>query len=205
MAVSKVTYGGKTLIDLTGDTVTAAKLLSGTTAHDKKGAKITGTIPSQGAQTITPGTANKTIAAGKYLSGAQTIKGDQNLKAENIAEGVSIFGVTGTLKAGGEIKTASGSTVITASGGYGHIIVSGLDFTPCAVYASIYNTNAYKANVNTGAILFDANGNVVATDSYLDSPTVAVTNSKSYDGGFDWCYISSGGVGNRMYWYAVGV
>lgn len=106
---------------------------------------------------------------------------------------------------GGEIKTASGSSTVVSSEGYGHIIVSGLDFAPCAVYASLYNANAYKSNSNTGAILFDTNGNVVATDPYLDDPAVAVSNSRSYDGGFDWCYISTGGVGNKMYWYAVGV
>lgn len=41
--VSKVIYGGNTLIDLTADTVTAAKMLKGTTAHDKTGEQITGT------------------------------------------------------------------------------------------------------------------------------------------------------------------
>lgn len=33
MAINKVIYGGETLIDLTGDTVTADKILSGFTAH----------------------------------------------------------------------------------------------------------------------------------------------------------------------------
>ena len=42
MAVNKVIYGGRTLIDLTGDTVTADKLLTGFTAHDKSGAVIEG-------------------------------------------------------------------------------------------------------------------------------------------------------------------
>lgn len=36
MSINKVVYGGKTLIDLTGDTVTADKLLSGITAHGKR-------------------------------------------------------------------------------------------------------------------------------------------------------------------------
>lgn len=43
MAVSKVNYGSTTLIDLTGDTVTADKLLSGYTAHGADGEAITGT------------------------------------------------------------------------------------------------------------------------------------------------------------------
>lgn len=37
MAINKVIYGGETLIDLTGDTVTADKILFGFTAHDKGG------------------------------------------------------------------------------------------------------------------------------------------------------------------------
>lgn len=44
MAINKVIYGGETLIDLTGDTVTADKILSGFTAHDKGGGElVTGT------------------------------------------------------------------------------------------------------------------------------------------------------------------
>lgn len=41
--INKVIYGGKTLIDLTGDTVSPDKILEGLTAHDKSGAPITGT------------------------------------------------------------------------------------------------------------------------------------------------------------------
>ena len=40
--INKVIYGNRTLIDLTGDTVEAAKVLNGYTAHDKSGAPITG-------------------------------------------------------------------------------------------------------------------------------------------------------------------
>lgn len=41
--VSKVVLGTETLIDLTADTITAADLQSGVTAHGKDGAPITGT------------------------------------------------------------------------------------------------------------------------------------------------------------------
>ena len=40
--INKVIYGGNTLIDLTSDTVTADKILSGYTAHAASGAPITG-------------------------------------------------------------------------------------------------------------------------------------------------------------------
>lgn len=65
----------------------------------------------QAAKTWTPGTSNQTLASGKYLTGAQTIKGDANLKAANIVKGVSIFGVTGTAETGG----GTGQTLETCS------------------------------------------------------------------------------------------
>lgn len=41
--INKVIYGSEVLIDLTGDTVAADKILTGYTAHDKSGAPVTGT------------------------------------------------------------------------------------------------------------------------------------------------------------------
>lgn len=73
-------------------------------------------LATQVAQTITPGTSDKTIASGKYLTGTQTIKGDANLIAENIKSGVSIFGVAGTYAGSG----SGGSTIdeIMQANGY---------------------------------------------------------------------------------------
>ena len=44
MAVNKVEYGGRTLVDLTSDTVTPETLAKGATAHDKSGKLIVGTM-----------------------------------------------------------------------------------------------------------------------------------------------------------------
>ena len=63
-------------------------------------------LTTQGAQTITPSTSNKTIASGTYLTGTQTISGDVNLVAGNIKSGVSIFGVSGTYGGNGEGTTS---------------------------------------------------------------------------------------------------
>ena len=41
--ISKVVYGNRTLIDLSADTISADKVLSGYTAHDSTGTQITGT------------------------------------------------------------------------------------------------------------------------------------------------------------------
>ena len=59
-------------------------------------------LTTQAAKTVTPGTTAQTaVASGRYTTGAVQVAGDANLKAENIAEGVSIFGVTGTHSGGG--------------------------------------------------------------------------------------------------------
>lgn len=76
-------------------TATANTVRSGYKFVNSSGQLITGTIPSKGAQTYTPKTVSQTIAKGQYLSGNQTIQGDENLKGEYIKRGVSIFGVSG--------------------------------------------------------------------------------------------------------------
>lgn len=86
MAVNKVIYGGNTLVDLTGDTVTAADLADGVKATGADGKKVvgvmqkgeiasydeidnalalagTGTIPSGGVVSIAQGGTGATTAA----------------------------------------------------------------------------------------------------------------------------------------------
>lgn len=89
--------GTASFVDTTSATLTSgAQMLSGYTAY-ADGTLYTGSISSKAAATYTPTTSDQTISAGQYLSGAQTVKGDANLTSANIASGVSIFGVTGTL------------------------------------------------------------------------------------------------------------
>lgn len=62
--VSKVVLSnGTTLIDLTGDTATAATVLEGSTFHDKSGAPVTGTC------TYDSDTSDDTAAVSEILSG----------------------------------------------------------------------------------------------------------------------------------------
>lgn len=63
MAINKVIYGGNTLIDLTGDSITAGDLLYGKTAHDKSGASITGSC------TYDSDTSSDTAVVAEILSG----------------------------------------------------------------------------------------------------------------------------------------
>lgn len=98
--VKKVIYGGKTLIDLTADTVTADKVLDGVTAHDKSGAKITGTC------TFDVDSSDATAAVAEILSGKSAY-----------ARGAKL---TGTMKNNGAVagKIATKEQVYTVPQGY---------------------------------------------------------------------------------------
>ena len=81
-------------------TITAGYVSSGTAGTVTVSGSNTKQLTTKAATTYTPGTSNQTIAASTYLTGVQTIKGDSNLTSENIKDGVSIFGITGTHKGG---------------------------------------------------------------------------------------------------------
>lgn len=165
MANSKIIFGGDVLIDLTGDTVTADKILSGITAHDKKGdpitgsctydsdtsedtagaaevlatktahvrgAKITGTMPNNGAVngTISTKAGQYTVPQGYHDgSGKVGISSTEQSKliASNIKAGISILGVEGSYSGEAvtvQAKSATPSTsqqVITPDANYDYL------------------------------------------------------------------------------------
>ena len=88
-------------LDTSDATAAAADILKDKTAY-VNGQKVTGTITSVNAQTITPTTTDQTVNGNVFLTGAITVAGDANLLAENIKSGVTIFGVTGTYTGGEE-------------------------------------------------------------------------------------------------------
>ena len=96
MAISKVVYGGTTLIDLTGDTVTADKLKKGYKAHGADGELITGTCEHDA------NTQDATAADAEILSGKTAyVRGNK---------------VTGTMKnngaVSGKISTKAGKYTV---------------------------------------------------------------------------------------------
>ena len=119
MNVNKVIYGGDVLIDLTGDSVSADKVLKGITAHDKSGAKITGTCTFDSdtsedtaavAEILVGKTAHATVPQGYHDgSGKVSIDATEQAKliATNIREGVTILGVEGAMSGSEDMKPQS--------------------------------------------------------------------------------------------------
>ena len=108
--VNKVAVNGQTVLDLSADTVYPGMLAKGITAHDKSGAKITGTleVPTAEERTVelsmTSGNQVIQPASGKVMSKV-TVQKPATLVPENIKKDVVIGGVTGTLEAGDTSET----------------------------------------------------------------------------------------------------
>lgn len=90
---NKVVYNGNVLIDLTADTVDAAHLLSGYTAHAKSGAPITGAC-SYDADTSDATASQSEILLSKtaYVNGVKLT----GTMANNGSNNVTVTGTTGT-------------------------------------------------------------------------------------------------------------
>lgn len=118
--------------------------------HNGSG-KVTQSITTKEAATITPGTTNQTIAAGQYLSGAQTIKGDPNLVSANILSGKSIFGVNGsaTVELFASGTTISGSSTVQTAYSWGY------------TSEKFYQLNVYNLSFKPKAVLIREGENMI--------------------------------------------
>lgn len=89
MAISKVVYGGQTLIDLTADTITADKLLIGARAHGADGEVI------EGACDFDANTQDATATAAEILSG-KTAYNKGNKVTGSMRNNAAVSGVIST-------------------------------------------------------------------------------------------------------------
>lgn len=110
--VNKVIYGGKTLIDLTADTISAGDLIAGVTAHDKSGAAIVGT-DTRDSDTSKDTAAVAEILAGKtaHARGAQLVGTMKN----NGSAGVTLTSKDGAAIPQGYYDGSGKATIDSAS------------------------------------------------------------------------------------------
>lgn len=150
-------------------------------------------LTTKAAATITPTTSDQTIAASTYLTGVQTIKGDANLIAANILSGKSIFGVAGTVEAGGG---ASGE--ITISSSYGKKLSLPINFVPRELVMFHTPTSANSMSViwwqeeSSGGMYLYMNASSSSANTYktpaFQTPTISgstATFANVGGGGYD--------------------
>ena len=154
MAVSKVIYGGTTLIDLTTDTVTADKLLTGITAHGKDGELIEGTC------NFDANTQDATASASEILTGKTAYN-----------KGVKI---TGTMKNNGSVK----GKITTKAGKY--TVPQGYhDGSGTVDIDSTEQAKLIPANIREGITILGVQGEMTGTeDARPQSKTVTPTTSQ---------------------------
>ena len=127
---NKVIYNGTVLIDLTADSVTADKILATYTVGVAEilkektayaaGKKLTGTMPNNGAVALTIDTVSGVVTVPQgYHDGSGTVKilstEQAKLIAENIKQGITILGVTGTLEPSSAIRVTTKTVTPSAS------------------------------------------------------------------------------------------
>lgn len=151
-----------------------ADVTPGTSAQNinttnNKSVKVKAISPTKSAQTYTPGTTNQTIAAGRWLTGAQTIKGDANLVANNIKSGVSIFGVAGNYAGDGGVTFYDGPYALFG-GTMFFAVVEDKTGTHCDIKAGKYESTDWGAwnTIGVGSIQYQPKEGVTAIGIYSD-------------------------------------
>lgn len=180
MAINKVIYGGETLIDLTGDTVDAAHVLSGYKAHDKSGASITGTCTYDSNTTdATAGVAeillNKTAYVNKSkltgtmpnngsVTGTISRKADEYTVPLGYHDGSGKVSISSTEQAkiiAGNIK--SGVSILGVTGTYSGeaVTAAAVSITPYTTAQTILPPSGYDyiSQANVAAIAYTETDN----------------------------------------------
>ncbi len=156
--VNKVNLSdGTTLIDLTSDTVAAGKMLSGTTAHDKSGAAVTGNIPTKTSSDMTVSGKTVTAPAGYYASA----------QSKSVADGTE--GTPTATKGTVSNNAVSVTPSVTNSAGY----ISGGTKTGTAVTVS-------ASELVSGTKAISASGSTDVTNyKYASVSAGTITNNTS--------------------------
>lgn len=154
MAINKVIYGGNVLIDLTGDTVAADKVLSGYTFHGKDGVAATGTL------TYDADTSDATATAAEIL-----------LSKTAYVNGTK---VTGTMPNNGAVT----GTITTKAGQY--TIPQGYhDGSGKVGIGSTEQAKIVADNIRQGITILGVEGSMSGTEDVIaGSPTVTPSTTQ---------------------------
>lgn len=148
---NKIIYNGQVLIDLTSDTVDAAHLLYGYTAHDKSGATITGSC------TFDSNTTDANATAAQILSGKTAY--------------VNKTKITGTMPNRGAVT----GTITTKAGVY--TIPQGYhDGSGTVTISSTEQAKIIADNIRQGITILGVEGNMSGTED-VNAEAITVTST----------------------------
>ena len=152
MAINKVIYGGNTLIDLTGDTVTASDVLSGTSFHLPSGETATGTC------TYDSDTSEDTAVIAEVLNG-KTFH----------ARGASL---TGTMPNNGAVS----GTISTKAGTY-TVPLGYHDGSGVVQIAQVERNKIIESNIKAGITILGVEGSYTGEGVSAQAKTATPTTS----------------------------
>ena len=135
-------------------TQSAGYVSSGTKIQQKQ-------LTTQAAKTVTPARSDVVaVESGKYTTGTVYVKGDNNLVADNIKSGTSIFGVTGSYEGsgGGDGGTMEGAYFSNISI---NMIINNIALNEC----NFYNCECY----------FNSSTNLSFTNCYFNNSYISCT------------------------------
>lgn len=164
MAINKVIYGGNTLIDLTGDSVTASDVLAGVTFHAPSGELTEGTCP------FDSDTSSDTALVAEVLAG-------QTFHARGSA-------LTGTMPNRGAVT----GTISTVAGAYS--IQNGFhDGSGSVAIDSTEQAKIIAGNIKSGVTILGVTGDYGGEGATAQSKTVTpATTAQTVlpDSGYDY-------------------
>lgn len=168
--------GNTNVVDTSAGDAVASNILSGKKAY-VDGALVTGNISSKAAATITPGTADQTIAAGQYLSGIQTIKGDADLLATNLRNGIDIFGIVGNALVADYCAQISGLAATVGFSVAGKITLNWTNPTDGLIKGVriMYKTDSYPTSPTDGTVFYDSADGTLPTTATVTGLTEGTT------------------------------
>lgn len=162
--INKVVYDGNTLIDLTGDTVEADKVLSGYTFHDRSGAILTGS------NTYDADTSDATAAASEIISGKTAY-------------------VSGSKVTGSMVNNGAVTGVIDAVAGVYQVPTGFHDGSGSVQIDSTEQAKIIAGNIKDGVQILGVTGNYTGEGATAQAKTATPTSSQQIilpDSGYDY-------------------